>query len=92
MSESTIICDEGFLIDTQTGEVIDRCFELSKTEQDKALRHYSITPPVPYVPQKVIDRMKEKNKWLKGKDHYLKLQMKFSKKLKYIESLCGSKS
>ncbi len=88
MSEQ-IICKDGFLIDTETGEVIDRCYELNEQEQDKGLKHYSITPPVPYVPQKIIDRMASRNKWLKGKDHYLELEFKFTKKLKYLEALCN---
>ncbi|ALG96822.1 hypothetical protein [Acidianus bottle-shaped virus 3 strain ABV3] len=89
MNQDTVICKDGFMVDTNTGEVLDRCYELGETEQDKGLKHYSVTPPVPYVPQHVIDKMATKNKWLKGKDHYIKLEFRFAKKLKYLERLCS---
>ena len=82
-----VICKDGFLVDTESGEVLDYCFELSTKEQDKDLVHYSITPPVPYVPEKFKERMKETNHWLKGKDKWIVLAMQFSKKIDYFRQL-----
>jgi len=84
---SEVVCEPPYLINTQTGEIVDLCIEPNDTTQDKELEHYSITPPVPYVPGKYREKMKEYNKWLKGKEKYLELIEKFDKKLKYIKSI-----
>jgi hypothetical protein len=89
MSEtiSELLCEPPYLINTQTGEVIDFCIEPNDTTQDKELEHYSITPPVPYVPSKYKEKMKQYNKWLKGREKYLELLQRFDKKIKYIKTL-----
>ena len=81
------VCEPPYLIDKETGEVIDICVEANETTQDKELEHYSITPPVPYVPDRIRENMKKYNKWLKGKEKFIDLMQKFSKKIKYIKSL-----
>ena len=81
------VCEPPYLINKETGEVIDMCIENNETAQDKELEHYSITPPVPYVPQKYKDNMKKYNKWLKGKEKFIDLMQRFSKKIKYIKEL-----
>ena len=89
----TVCNEDGFLVDTETGEVLDRCFEVTEVEQDKELKHYSITKPIPYVPEKIKNRMKEKNLWLKGEE-WMGLLFKFVKKIEYLKELerelCGS--
>lgn len=89
MSEmiSELLCEPPYLINTQTGEVIDFCIEPDHTTQDKELEHYSITPPVPYVPSKYKENMKKYNRWLKGREKYLELLQRFDKKIKYIKTL-----
>jgi len=89
MSEmiSELLCEPPYLINTQTGEVIDFCIEPDDTTQDKELEHYSITPPVPYVPSKYKENMKKYNRWLKGREKYLELLQRFDKKIKYIKTL-----
>jgi hypothetical protein len=89
MSEVEIVCDPPYLINMITGEVIDHCVEPNDISQDKELEHYSITPPVPYVPNKYRENMKRYNKWLKGKEKYLELLQRFDKKIKYIRRLGG---
>jgi len=81
------VCEPPYLIDVFTGEVVDFCIESNEVTQDKELEHYSITPPVPYVPQKYKENMKKYNKWLKGKEKYLELLHRFDKKIKYIKTL-----
>jgi hypothetical protein len=89
MSEivSELVCEPPYLVNTATGEVIDFCIESNDITQDKELEHYSITPPVPYVPSKYKENMKKYNKWLRGKEKYLELLQRFDKKIKYIKSL-----
>jgi len=87
MSEETIVCEPPYLINKENGEVIDMCIEANDVTQDKELEHYSVTPPVPYVPQKYKENMKKYNKWLKGKEKFIDLMQRFSKKIKYIKSL-----
>ena len=77
-------CINGFWTNTETGEVSEHCFTLTEAEQDHDLEHYSVLPPVPYVPTKYKERMKELNKWLKGKEKWIDLKMRFYKKLKYV--------
>lgn len=77
-------CIDGYLINTQTGEVGEICFEINETVQDHDLEHYSVTPPVPYVPRKYVERMKEYNKWLRGREKFIELIKKFDKALKYV--------
>jgi len=84
---SDLVCDPPYMIDPKTGEVIDMCIEANDITQDKELEHYSILPPVPYVPQKYRENMKKYNKWLKGKEKYIELLQRFAKKIKYIKSL-----
>ena len=81
------ICDPPYLINKETGEVIDMCIEANDVSQDKELEHYSVTPPVPYVPNKYKENMKKYNHWLKGKEKFIELMQKFAKKIKYIKSL-----
>lgn len=83
-----MICKDGFIVDENTGEVIDICYENSEKTQDKELEHYSVTPPVPYVPEKYRQKMKEYNKWLKGKEAFIQLKMKAVKAIEYIKTLC----
>ncbi|ALG96761.1 hypothetical protein [Acidianus bottle-shaped virus 2 strain ABV2] len=83
-----MICRDGFLINEETGEVEDICFDNTEMSQDKELEHYSITPPVPYVPEKYTQKMKEYNKWLRGKEAFIQLKMKAVKKVEYIKMLC----
>ena len=83
---SELVCDPPFLIDPTNGEIVDMCIEPNEVTQDKELEHYSITPPVPYVPEKYKENMKRYNKWLKGKEKYIELLQRFDKKLKYIKS------
>jgi len=87
MTGQELICDPPYMIKRETGEVIDICVEPNDTTQDKDLDHYSVTPPVPYVPQKFVDKMKEYDKWLKGKEKFIELLNKFNKKIKYIKEL-----
>ena len=89
MSEiiSELVCEPPYLVNPQTGEVIDLCIEANEITQDKELEHYSITPPVPYVPAKYRENMKKYNKWLKGREKYIELLHKFTKKLTYIKSI-----
>jgi hypothetical protein len=87
MKEEKTICDPPYLIDKESGEVIDVCIEPNDTSQDKDLEHYSITPPVPYVPQKYVEKMKEYNKWLKGKEKFIELMHKMSKKINYLKEI-----
>jgi len=82
-----IVCDPPYLIDVTNGEVIDICIEPNDITQDKDLEHYSVTPPVPYVPNKYVENMKRYNKWLKGREKYIELLHKFAKKIKYIKTL-----
>jgi len=84
---SELLCEPPYLINTQTGEVIDFCIEPDHITQDKELEHYSITPPVPYVPSKYKENMKKYNRWLKGREKYLELLQRFDKKIKYIKTL-----
>ena len=84
---SELVCDPPYLINPLTGEVVDTCIEANEITQDKELEHYSITPPVPYVPEKYRENMKKYNKWLKGREKYIELLQKFSKKLNYIKSI-----
>ena len=89
MSEiiSELVCEPPYLININTGEVIDLCIEANEVTQDKELEHYSITPPVPYVPDKYRENMKKYNKWLKGREKYIELLQKFAKKINYIKGL-----
>jgi len=87
MNGERIVCDPPYLINKETGEVIDICIESNDTTQDKDLDHYSITPPVPYVPQRFIDKMKEYNKWLKGKEKFIELIQKMTKKINYLKEI-----
>lgn len=86
----TIICDEnGFLVNTETGEILDdRCFEISEKVQDHDLEHYSVTPPIPYVPQKYVEKMKQYNKWLKGKEKFITLTQQMIKVINYYARVC----
>ena len=92
MSEivSELVCEPPYLLNPQTGEVIDLCIEVNEITQDKELEHYSITPPVPYVPEKYRENMKRYNKWLKGREKYIELLQRFAKKIKYIKSIACS--
>ncbi|MEM0257242.1 MAG: hypothetical protein QXV58_15065 [Saccharolobus sp.] len=47
------VCDGGFEIDPNTGEVVGQCFENTEKEQDRRLIHYSTLPPVPVKPKSV---------------------------------------
>jgi len=85
MSET--VCEPPYLVDVNTGEVVDLCIEANEITQDKELEHYSITPPVPYVPSKYRENMKRYNKWLKGREKYIDLLERFAKKINYIKSL-----
>ncbi|ABP73402.1 hypothetical protein [Acidianus bottle-shaped virus] len=85
-----MICKDGFLINEENGEVIDYCYENNEMVQDKELEHYSVTPPVPYVPEKYKEKMKEYNKWLKGKEAFIQLKMKAVKKIEYLKNLCAN--
>jgi len=89
MSEiiSELVCEPPYLININTGEVIDLCIEANEVTQDKELEHYSITPPVPYVPDKYRENMKKYNKWLKGREKYIELLQRFAKKINYIKGL-----
>jgi len=82
-----LLCEPPYLVNTQTGEVVDICVEANDVTQDKELEHYSITPPVPYVPNKYKEKMKQYNKWLRGREKYLELLQRFDKKIKYIKTL-----
>jgi len=83
------VCEPPYLINTKTGEVIDICIEANEITQDKELEHYSITPPVPYVPSRYKENMKRYNKWLRGKEAYLELLRRFDEKIRYIKTLCS---
>jgi len=89
MSETVneLVCEPPYLINRMTGEVVDLCIEANEITQDKELEHYSITPPVPYVPAKYRENMKKYNKWLKGREKYIDLLQRFAKKIKYIKSI-----
>jgi len=87
MNPEKTICDPPYLIDRSTGEVIDVCIESNDVTQDKDLDHYSITPPVPYVPQRYINKMKEYDKWLRGKEKFIELLQRFSRKLNYLKEI-----
>ncbi len=86
MSEERYVCDPdtNYLIDKLTGEVLDQCFEITDVVEDHDLEHYSVTPPVPYVPTKIKERMKETNKWIKGREKYLEIKMKLYKAIEFI--------
>lgn len=77
-------CIDGFMVNKDTGEVGDMCFDITEMVQDHDLEHYSVTPPVPYVPRKYVEKMKEYNKWLKGREKFIELIKKFDKALKYV--------
>lgn len=83
-----MICVDGFLVNEETGEVEDVCYENDEVVQDKELEHYSITPPVPYVPRKYVERMKETGNWIRGKEGFLELQKKMVKKVEFIKFIC----
>jgi len=87
MESKNLICDPPYMINRDTGEVVDVCIEANDKSQDKELEHYSITPPVPYVPDKYKEKMKEYNTWLKGKEKFIELMQKLNKKLKYLKEL-----
>ena len=90
MSGQELICDPPYAINKETGEVVDICIEGNDVTQDKELEHYSITPPVPYVPDKYKEKMKEYNTWLKGKEKFIELMQKFNKKVKYLKEIQGN--
>ena len=82
------VCEDGHYVDVETGEVSDElCFEDVEQVQDVSGSHYSITPPVPYVPEKYVENMKEKDLWLKGKEPWLELMVAMQKKIQYLNDL-----
>ena len=90
MSE-TWQCIDGVWVNTQNGEVSeDLCFEANDITQDKELVHYSVTPPVPYVPTKYKERMKELNKWVRGRERWLELKERFYKKIQWVLQTYGT--
>jgi hypothetical protein len=64
------ICKDGFLVNTETGEVVGECFEPNEVTQDHDLEHYSILPPIPAnvtrLRQLAKENMKERGLFLKG--------------------------
>lgn len=77
-------CIDGQWVNVESGETSEICFELNESVQDHDLEHYSVTPPIPYVPRKYVEKMKQYNKWLKGREKFLELIKKFDKALKFI--------
>ena len=90
MSDGNWECIDGVWVNTENGEVSeDFCFEPTDLTQDKELVHYSATPPVPYVPEKYRERMKELNKWVKGRERWLEMKERFYKKLEWVINTYG---
>jgi hypothetical protein len=83
------ICDNSFLIDTSTGEVIGECFETGEMVQDHDLEHYSVLPPVPATATRLRtlakENMKERGVFVKGQVDWL--LDKVTTLIRYLEKM-----
>ncbi len=92
--DSHVVCKDGFEINTETGEVLGECYDVTDLVEDHDLVHYSVTPPVPPGDVTRIRRLakenaKSRNLWKKG--HWVEEELKkVHAIIKFLERLYES--